>query len=336
MISTRDPQSLIVQAARLYHEQGVSQPEIAHRLNVSQPRVSRWLKMASELGMVRTIVLSPRGLYSELEESVRASFGLRHVIVVESGEEEHAILPALGGAAAVYLEATLSSDARVGISSYSASLMATVEAMIPLKKRKVGEIVQVMGGVGRPGVQILATQAADRLASLTGAQARLLAAPGLVSTAATRDALVADPIVQDVAREWASLTDIILGIGSVTPSALLKNSGNAVSDDDMDVLRELGAVGDVAMRFFDRNGEIVRSELDSRVIGIGADELRRIPRKIAIAGGSRKFEAILGALRGNWVDVLITDKFTASRLLEDERLSGVNATNRKEPREVGS
>ena len=314
MITSRETMSLIVLAARLYYEQNLTQPEIAERLSVSQPRVSRWLKSATELGIIRTIVLSPSGVHSDLEEEVRSAFGMLHVIVVDVTDEQ-GILSALGSAAAVYLETTLIDGAKVGISSYSTNLMATVQAMLPLKKRRVGEIVQVMGGVGQPTVQILATQAADRLAQLTGAEPRFLAAPGLVSTAAIRDALNQDPIVQNVAREWGSLTDVVLGIGSLTPSKLLKSSGNAISDEESEQLRRLGAVGDVAMRYFDADGNFVPSDLDKRVIGIGVDELRQVTRKIGIAGGERKFEAILGAVRGKWIDVLITDHGTAERLV---------------------
>ena len=71
-------------------------------------------------------------------------------------------------------------------------------------------------------------------------------------------------------------------------------------------MRELGAVGDVCFRFFDADG--VRSvEIDQRLIGIGSDDLVKIPRRIGVAGGERKFTAIRAALRGRWINVLITD-----------------------------
>jgi DNA-binding transcriptional regulator LsrR (DeoR family) len=44
------------------------------------------------------------------------------------------------------------------------------------------------------------------------------------------------------------------------------------------------------------------------------EHLKKIPRAIGIAGGKPKFRAILGALRGRWINVLITDQFTAKRL----------------------
>jgi DNA-binding transcriptional regulator LsrR (DeoR family) len=40
---------------------------------------------------------------------------------------------------------------------------------------------------------------------------------------------------------------------------------------------------------------------------------------VGIAGGKRKFEAIRGALRGKLINVLITDRRTAERLLENVR-----------------
>lgn len=50
---------LLVKVARMYHERGVRQPEIAAQLSMSQPRVSRLLKEAVERGVVRTVVVSP-------------------------------------------------------------------------------------------------------------------------------------------------------------------------------------------------------------------------------------------------------------------------------------
>ena len=333
-LSGREPLSLIVQAARMYHEQGMSQPEIAKKLSVSQSRISRWLKAAEERGIIRTIVLAPDGVYPELEEGVRDLFSLRHVVVADAADDEQAIMAALGSAAAIYLETTLADAARVGISSYSGSLMATVDAMLPLKKRQVDEIVQVMGGIGKSDVQMRATQVADRLARLTGATPRFLPTPGLVSSVPARDALFADPIVQDIAKEWGRLTDVLVGIGSISPSELLRSSGNSISESEMNELRRHGAVGDVAMRFFDDSGELVQSELNDRVIGIGVNELRRVPRRVGIAGGSRKFHAIRAALRGGWVDVLITDQTTARRLLSDRAPAEKSTTPTSTPRNL--
>jgi DNA-binding transcriptional regulator LsrR (DeoR family) len=70
--------------------------------------------------------------------------------------------------------------------------------------------------------------------------------------------------------------------------------------------------------FFDSAGSLVPSDLDDRVVGIDADTLRQIPRRIGIAGGESKHTAIRAALSGGWVNVLITDTGTAAALLQLE------------------
>ena len=80
-------------------------------------------------------------------------------------------------------------------------------------------------------------------------------------------------------------------------------------------LREAGAVGDVCLRFFDADGAAVSTGLDERVLAVPTDVYWGIPRKIGVAGGERKHTAVRAAARGGWVDVLVTDPWTARALL---------------------
>jgi len=309
---------LLTKVARMYHERRLRQPEIADQLHISQPRVSRLLKKAAEVGIVRTIVISPRGVYADLEEAVEQKYGLREVVVADTGDEteEGRVLPALAAAAAVYLETTLIGGERVGISSWSSTLLATVEAMQPRPVPSAEEVVQVLGGIGAVNAQAVATRLTGRLAQVTGGNAIYLPAPGLVASATTRDGLIADKAIADVLRAWEHLTLLLAGIGSLEPSPLLRQSGNAIADSETAHLRRLGAVGDVCLRFFDETGAQITTPFEDRLIGIEADVLRRVPRRVAVAGGDRKYNAIRAALLGGWVNVLITDHRVAERLAE--------------------
>ncbi len=308
---------LLTKVARLYHEQGVNQPQIAAQLHISQPRVSRLLRQAVELGIVRTTVLTPPGVFAELEERVQTKFGLRDVVVADvggPGADEQAVLSAIGGAAAVYLEATLTGGDVIGISSWSSTLLATVDSMRPRPTRVADQVVQVLGGVGSATAQAYATRLAERLAMLTGATAVFLPAPGLAASPAARTTLMADPHIRDVVASYRSLTMVLAGVGSLEPSQLLRQSGNAIAETDQESLRSVGAVGDVCLRFFNEQGAPVKSPLDRRVLGIDTETLRSRPRVVGVAGGGRKFTAIRAALLGGWINVLITDLETAQRL----------------------
>jgi DNA-binding transcriptional regulator LsrR (DeoR family) len=315
---SEDQLRLMAKIARMYHERGMRQAQIADELHVSQPRVSRMLKRATDLGIVRTTVSLPTGVYTDLEDELEARYGLTEAIVVEAGDADDDVTRALGSAAAVYLETTLTGGDTVGISSWSATLLAAVEAMRPARSSVVDQVVQIVGGVGDPRVQMQATRLIGMFANATGARPVFMPAPGMLGTASARDTLVNDPTVADVMHVWSSLSMVLVGIGSLEPSPLLRQSGNAMADRDQDALRDAGAVGDICLRFFDGDGRAVRSDVDSRVVGIDAEQLRAIPRRVGVAGGARKHSAIRAALRGRWVNVLITDREEARRLLAED------------------
>lgn len=74
-------------------------------------------------------------------------------------------------------------------------------------------------------------------------------------------------------------------------------------------------VGDIASRFFDINGAIALNELNDRVVGFRLEELKEKEWAIAIAVGINKINALIGALRGGFMNVLYTDEKTARELL---------------------
>jgi DNA-binding transcriptional regulator LsrR (DeoR family) len=203
----------------------------------------------------------------------------------------------------------------IGVSSWSSTLLAAVNAMRPVGPGITRGIVQVLGGVGVAGAQRFATRLTERLAQLSKAEAIFMLAPGVVTTLAAREALLADPSCRQAMAQFDDLSAVLMGIGAIPPSRMLRESGNVFSDRDLQDLKEAGAVGDVCMRFYDAHGKPVLTSFDERVIGIGTDQIRRARRRIGVAGGRRKFEAIRGALRGGWITTLVTDLDTAQRLL---------------------
>jgi DNA-binding transcriptional regulator LsrR (DeoR family) len=314
-MSRTDELRMMVRVAQLYHEEKLKQAEISQRLHVSQATVSRLLKRAEDEGVVRITITAPRGVYPQLEGALRARYGLSEIVVAECYEDrEESILSAIGAAAAHYFETTLREGDVIGISSWSVSLLRMVDAIHPLKRPRAERVVQILGGVGNPSVQSHATQLTTRLAMLTGAEAQLLPAQGVVNSAAARLVMLGDSYVRAATDQFRRMTIALVGVGALQPSIMLANSGNAFTDEEMQDLARRGAVGDISLRFFDSQGAPVHGPLDDRVIGITLEELKQTPRIVAVAGGQRKVEAIRACLRGQLVNVLITDKFTAERL----------------------
>ena len=137
---------LITKVARLYYEQGVRQPEIARQLSLSQAMVSRLLTAAYKEGIVRTTVMTPSGVYSELEEALVSRYKLQDAVVADCAEDtSDDVLRAIGSAAASYLEATLGPNEVIGISSWSETLLRTVVSMQPRRLAGKSHVVQILG-----------------------------------------------------------------------------------------------------------------------------------------------------------------------------------------------
>ncbi len=318
-----DELRLVARVARMYYVDEVKQADIARRLHISQASVSRLIQRARDERVVRISVEAPRGTFPELEEQLCRRYGLAEAIVAECTEDrEEAALSAIGEAAAFYVETTLQAGEVIGISSWSESLLRMVDSIHPMKRVAAKRVVQILGGMGDPSVQVHANTLTTRLARLTQATPQLLAAQGVAGSAEARAALIDDRFVQATLAQFTRLTMALVGVGAVEPSRLLRDSGNVFLGSELSELARLGAVGDICLHFFDAEGRPIESAFDARVIGITPDQLRQVPRVVAVAGGRRKLLALQGAMRGGLIDVLITDSFTARRLAEAGATAG--------------
>src|SRR6476659_8118433 len=190
-----DELRLMTKVARLYYERDMTHPEIAAQLDLSQATVSRLLKRARQEQIVRISVNVPVGAYPELEEALQKKYGLKEAVVVESIDNDDQILRDIGAAAAFYLETTLKEGEVIGISSWSATILAMVDAMHPVSRASDVKVVQILGGVGNPTANVFAAQLISRLASLVHGAATLLSAPGVVGSVQTRQVLLEDPYI---------------------------------------------------------------------------------------------------------------------------------------------
>jgi DNA-binding transcriptional regulator LsrR (DeoR family) len=313
-----DELRLMAKVARMYYTNGLRQTEICERLNIHQSTVSRVLKRAEREGIVRITVSLPSDTHTDIEDALQARYGLDEAVVVDCFQDDSQISHDLGAAAAFYLENTLKPSDVIGISSWSAALLEMVNAMHPSQRFKGTRVIQILGGVGSPNAEVHATQVTRRLADLIGAEATLLPAPGVVGSRDARDVLMKDRFVREALDLFGQVSIALVGIGATEPSRALASSGNSFSPQEIKLLAGKGAVGDICLRFFDATGRQVVTELNDRVISMGLDQLRAVRRVVAVAGGKRKTNAILGALAGKLVNVLITDLSTAERLLEVE------------------
>ncbi len=309
-----DELRLMAKVARMYYVQELNQQAITEKLQLHQSTISRMLKKARKLNLIRFSIATPPGTFAELEDQLTSQFDLKDAVIVDCPAEGEAMVRDLGVALAYFLETTLKPGKIVGISSWSRSLFAMVDALHPSDYCKDGKVVQILGGVGNVTNEFHAIYLAQRLAGSIGATPVILQSPAVVGSPEAQRVLSRDAAVQEAAGLFDKLDIALVGIGSMEPSRMLAASGNIFSRDERTELQRLGAVGDICFRFFNSDGQPVKSPLMKRVIGIDLVKLRACKRVVGVAGGVQKVNAILGALRGGLIDVLITDQRTAEAL----------------------
>jgi DNA-binding transcriptional regulator LsrR (DeoR family) len=306
---------LITRVARLHHMQGLRQSEIAETLEISQASVSRFLALAEEHGIVRTIVVPPEGLYPELEEGLAAAYGLQAVYVVDITARESGVELILGAAAARYLPVELKGGPVLGLTSWSVTLREMARQMEPNSDRGIKRVVELLGDLGSPRLQHEAALATQKVARALGAEAVYLRTPAVMPSPNLRNIALTDAHVRAALKAMDKVDVALVGVGPADFHGPLEAGDNFFTAQQLAEVRALGAVGQLHQRFINAAGEAVSTPLDDRVVGITLPQLRKVKRKIVVAGGAAKHEAIAAALNGKWIDVLVTDINTAHEMM---------------------
>jgi DNA-binding transcriptional regulator LsrR (DeoR family) len=310
-----DKKKLLYKIAKSYYEDGLTQDQIGKRFGLSRIKVSRLLQEARAEKVVQISIISPETSYADLERDLEAVFGLDEVVIVSPSSYDKPDLTHEVGSAAVDCLLRSLQGAEVLSVSWGSTLLSLVDSL-PVKQWPEMTVVQMMGGLGRPEAEVHGNDIARRMAQAFGARPRLLSAPGIVASTMVRDALLADPQISDTLALSAKADVALVGIGVPVPDSVVMQAG-AILAEEVEQLKSRGAVGDIALRFFDTDGKPIEHELNDRIIGLDLDQIKRIPRVIGVAGGAEKFDVIRAALRGKFINVLVTDDRIAAGLLED-------------------
>jgi len=298
----------------LYYVEELTQTEIAQRLGLSTPKVNRLLVQAREQGYVNITIRTPFQSLFELEDRLKAVFGLKDVIVIPSvPESSSSPLNALGTAAADFLLNHLRDGDVLAITA-GTTVQAVVQAIETTRPYKI-EVVPVLGSIQgqiESDMNYLAMNLGERL----GAKAYQLHAPAFVDTREHGETLRSmGPVkeILDIARR-ASIA--LVGIGTVDADVSRFVQFTALSAEDLKYIAEdYGGVGEIGAYVYDIEGQPCASKYADRVIGLTLAEIQKIPFRIGVAATAAKALPIYGALRGGYLHALITDEAAARGIL---------------------
>jgi deoxyribonucleoside regulator len=313
--SAVESDQLILDVATFYYEQRLTQEQIAKRINTSRSTVSRLLEEARERGIVHIKINYPWQRKYDLEEQLVTRFGLHEAsVLVSEQKSEEDILRGIGELAARFLDGYIVDGQLLGI-SYGRSIASTVAALVPSRKVDL-TVVPVIGALGSDNPAIDGPDLVRRFADAYGGEYRYFPAPLLVEDIRTRDALVQMPKVYETLNLARKADIVLLGIGTLYPGVSSEIWKGYLDERQLLRLKNQGAVGHMCGQFYDAQGQVLDLEVNRRSIGIGIQTLTAIESVIAVASGVAKTEAIFGALRGKYLNILVTDEATAKAILD--------------------
>ena len=313
---------LILRAARLYYEGHYSQDQVASKLNTSRSNVSRMLTDAKRLGFVEIKVVSPTHKHDALSAQLSELLKIKDVQVITS-ESNDLTLNTVGRAAASALLKNLRDNQTIAI-SWGRGLEATVvnthsETLSGLK------VTQVMGSLSSVNTSVSAEEVGRNLAKNLNAQFVPFLSPVVVSNAKVRDSLLEEESIAKSLQLARSAHVALVGIGSAgSSSSEMVFSEFKTTKAERDELAKDYA-GDIAARFYKKDGSPLSAKLDNRVIGLTLEEIKNIPRVIGVASGAEKVLGVVGAAKAGLIDTLIVDLACANSVVKSLQPTAVKS-----------
>ena len=293
---------ILIKVAHMYYEADMKQSEIAKKLGIDRTTVSKYLKRAKEMGIVKIFIVQDS--FEALESQLEDKFSLKEVFIVPSSKNPDEVYSNLGKAGLILLKRLIKNKMVIGF-NWGRSMGA------------IGDQASVESFPAVDADFVHVNTICYKVANAFQARSHYLYAPAITKTPETKQAIINDTNYQKIQQLWDKLDVAFVGIGSPT------SASNVIWTDGLKseyITSSFGnrIVGETCTRFYDKNGNEVPTEVVDRTISIPFYQLHKVKYVIGVAASDEKVPAIYSALKGKLINVLITDESTGKELLDFE------------------
>ncbi|MBN2043548.1 MAG: sugar-binding transcriptional regulator [Anaerolineales bacterium] len=312
---TEDRDNLLADVAEMYFVEGMNQSEISKQIGVTRSMVSRMLTEARSKEIVKIQIDRRFEFDHKIQAEITRRFALEDAVIFTGYvEDSFRYLSRLGSVAANVIQPYIKPGITLG-TAWGTALDATINALEVQKTRDI-KVIQLVGALRGRNLDIDGHGVVQHLVTKTGGVGYFLNVPYIVDKPETIKSLMQVPGVSSTMQLMKECDVGLFGVGSADLDYSTFYSGGYLIAEEMRGLIQFGAVGNVAGLFFNLDGKPTGREFQARSFTISRRDLMEIPVRFGIAGGMGKVKAILGALRGKYINILITDAYTAKGILE--------------------
>lgn len=300
-------ENLMIKISWYYYMENLTQQTIADQLGISRMRVIKLLERARQTGIVQFKISSSFDRRHALETKLMNRYGLKDCYTVPTNPNPADVNDTIAKAASIYISNHITDHSYINF-GYGDTSSRTIAYLAKSLESQVS-YVSLTGGVGY--------YLPNSESNIFNAKLYLIPAPLMMSSSDMAAAIRDESSVQEVSNmiQLASMT--IVGIGAMDDGATILKS-SILSHNDFLLLTMKGAVGDIICHFVDKDGNLVDTDIDSKLVSVPLNTLHSLENVIGVAAGTHKVPAISAALKGGYLDILITDENTAELLCRED------------------
>jgi DNA-binding transcriptional regulator LsrR (DeoR family) len=299
-------------AGWLYYVAGKTQDEIAKQFNISRQSAQRLVALAVSGGLIKVRLEHPIRRCMELAEELQQKFDLHQCEVVPSDDTNPSSTDGLAQAGAAEIERYLKSQQAKVIGLGTGRILRACADELSAMTCPQHRIISLVGNIAQDG-SASRYDVAIHVAERVGARHYPMPLPVIAQTEDNKTQWHQLPHVANV-QSLALQADIaFVGIGHLGTISPLHVDG-FIAQHELAALDAMGAVGEVISWIFDRKGKLLDCDINHRVTSTPLHKMNN-KKVIGIAAGEKKVPAINGAINSGLINGLITNEYTAKRLL---------------------
>lgn len=298
--------SLTLKAAWYYYIDNLTQQQIADILDISRMKVVKLIDKSKEEHIVQFDFPTISSSQIALENGLIRKYHLKDALVVPSSGKANQIT-SVASAAAMYLNDRIHGESYINL-GYGETVSHVINELAAIASKTVS-FISLTGGV----TPYLPQNTTTRF----NANLYIIPSPIIMSSPNLAQAMLTEPDIQQILRMNKLAQYTVISVGGVDSNATAVQE-NLISANDFMGLKMSGAQGDILLHFFNQDGKQIESQINDRLVGISIKELKELNNVVGVAAGESKVEAIRAALKGGYLDIIITDEATAANILEDK------------------
>lgn len=294
------------EAAVLYYEKKYTQQEIASLLNLSRQTVSKLITQAVSEKVVEIKINNPDNYCRQLEDEIKSKFSIKEAVVCSVSTRDEGVRRIMTvRKAAWYLKPIIEKgSSNIGL-SWGRTIESFIDELSDVSSNN-NTVFPLFGATDQEESYFLSNELARSFADKTGARVKYAYFPYLPDDVADKDLFKKTSYYKKLSQLWQNIDVAIVGIGDIQ---MIQAFGKVFGYSK----KSSNAVGDISTHFFDGEGRFV--DLYENTLCASKEDLKNAKNTVAIACLDNKAEAISAALKTGVIDTLITDEYTARKIL---------------------